>query len=184
MKKKKILIILVLICISILYFMQCFKVNKAYPAPEIVNVKKGDSVDINGLSYKVLGHDLKDMEDFKKHIPTYAKYDDVFSLKCDYNILIVDLEVKNNTKNNYSFQIYDICIESCGFTNGVSDDYEFEKEEDNQKSFDIKPGESVKVKLTYSLAEKMFNKSIWENIENTKFVLVPSLYPKNVRMEI
>ena len=180
MKIKRLVIGIVCFCLLGAYIARVIQVNREIPDTVVSTCKKGETIDFEGIRYRIAGVEWADKEETNKR-----SYDaDRIKMEGDYKTIVVDLEATNITDSEMNFEAYEFCIEGNGFTNGVNATYMFDKEEDNSRTARMKPGEIRHFKLPYFCAEAMVRPDVWNDIESKEFKLIVSLYPEKIELII
>ncbi len=148
-------------------------VNHQYPEKKVEYISIGKAEDVEEnikmtvLSCKWEGQD----EIIKKYGETSEVGDDTNS-----KTALVSVNLENTTQSSKIIKLYNIYIEKKGYCNGLSPEL-FTLCNNKNMELEIDSGVSTTVILTYTVYEKQFPRSQWNNLDKQEFYLANQRYP-------
>ena len=151
---------------------QCIKVNREYPAPEVTAVEMSQELLIGNGSQAVTatGFDLKEIDELSPDhsIP--------FDYKADSKIALVELTVKNVSDKPETLDMTTPVLTAKGWENGLL--LELFLELNPGYDSEIAPGESIEVVAPYAMLDYQFKSENWDKIMDEDFSIVFQVYPE------
>lgn len=185
---KKLVIVVTLIISAVIVILSAKRIvyiNNKYPNPEIVIFNQGEDIKGNNLKIKVTDSDIMDKESFEKK---YAEFDvnaeNEQLVKQRMKVLIVNFNVENIGDKTSRFIFTNFIAQSGGWSNGWNLEMYYKLNDYDEKSIEVKPGESKELKLVYCMYGNQFKKSHWNNLKSREFCIVMSSYPVNNRIKL
>jgi len=174
MGKKHIAIIIVLVIVAVLSSIRLISLNSKYPSPSVDRYPVNHFAPYNQFELKITGSEFMDVntvnEVFKEEI----------SFGQDIKCIIVDLTVKNSGEQKKQIEIYNFILESLAWKNGINLAAFMQINEDNDNATlapTLESGESLSLKLPFTMINDNFKQNQWSEVENRKYSLVYNLYP-------
>lgn len=170
---KRIILALTVLILTMVCGYMIYRINIMYPSPENVAYQPGDTAKYKGMFMHMGEIELYDSEEAAK---TYPELADLIRGETEQkNWFIVNLELENSTEQKISFgkESIAMCVIEVGLESNGIGFQEFMALNPDYKS-SLEPGESMQVKLPYSIWEKYISP---EEVENTDIKLVYSYYP-------
>ena len=176
--KRRIVVYAVLLSIIAVWLFFYHRVNSKYPESIEMRCPRGETVIYEELQYEITGCEWLDDTELR----TRVGRDEEDILDCNYQAMVVQLNVTNTAEEEKEYSLYECCVEGCGYTNGISSDLVATYAGENQLSGTLEPGESITVWLPYLCAETMVRNDIWKDLKNQEFVVIVSLYPQKTAL--
>ena len=98
-------------------------------------------------------------------------------------MLVVTMELDNNTEQTTEVPLYQAMMEYEYYTNAVSLEAFLELNERGSLHPNLKAGEHMELKLPFVVYENQFSQKEWENIEEDSGNIIMALYPQKIMME-
>lgn len=173
MKKRIIIVFFAIIVLSLLSF-RIISLNKKYPSPTIDKYTINQVINYNNFNIKATSYEFMDVESVKK------TFNEEISYGQDVKCITVNLVIKNEGNQKNNIEIYNFVLESMAWKNGI-----------NLKAFtdlnsninnptlnpNLEPGESISLKIPFSMISEHFKGNQWNNVEKRSYSLILSLYP-------
>lgn len=184
---KKIFLILascvLALVVLILSVFRIVEINRLYPDPQIITHNLGDRISGDGITLCFQDYQLLSGNEFRKLYPTYN--DDVLNydmtpVKDEQRyVLMVNVQIENNTDEERITSLVQIYAESLAWANGIDGNL-FPVVNEAYKDpmrVELHSGETVDIILPYSLYDFQFPAKSWNDIEKRTFDLTLSFYP-------
>lgn len=181
--KKIIVVMVILACLSTVWWNAYKDVNEKYPAAKREAVKEGEVLKYDELEFTVTSSEEYDYEGLINAYPQMIEIDSLthFNKFYEQKFLIIDLLVKNNGTQAKEPELYQLVAGNKTTTNGIDVEmFYLLNENEGLLCPNIEPGQEIKVRLTYSYLDMYFG-----NGKNSdKKELIISLYPVRRAFEL
>lgn len=174
--KKKVMLLVILILVVAVVISRYIYINNKYPKPIVEEYKLNDAVEYNGVKITAKEFKLiKDEELRKMDLPEVKVYEEE-----EMNAAVVTLNIKNDSNETKKIESYVFVLSTINWRNGLNlEMFNAINDGKSEAYLELKPGEEVNSKYSYTMITDQFTKKCWDNIDNEKFKLVLDLYPVN-----
>jgi len=174
--KRKFLFLCVALMIACLYRIQFNNINHKYPPAQLISYAKDQTVSYDGFSLKVLSTEFFNENDLKKN--NKELYENIYIENEEIKAIVVDIQITNNNKQNAEIDISDAWLQSNYWVNGiVMNAFVAINPAGTSLHPKLKSGETVRLKLPYTMIPAHFKEMDWNNVQNRKYDLILTFYP-------
>ncbi len=189
-KVKKIIVLLLVICVTLTYFIMFYNVNALYPQNKRTVYEFGDMFAAQNAEFKAIDSDFLTKDDIKndKELTEFLE-DNTDYFKSDYysdidlNLALIEIAVKNPTQEAMDIDLTAFHLESGAF----SLQFYFPLMlyyNDFGMYINLNGGEEKVIKVPVPVSSVQFLNYNANEIKNKKYYLVYSLYPEKLMAEI
>lgn len=185
-KAKSAIVLLLAVCLVFAYFALFNNVNSLYPQNKRTVYEEGSTFVTQNAEFAVEGSDLLGMaeiESDKELVAFLEKNTDYLSGVGDLNMALIQLVIKNPTKEPINVDLTAFHLESGSFS---SQFYYLLMYYYNECGMyiDLDAGEEKRLTVPVPIPEIQFLNYSVENIQNCNYYLVCSLYPEKIMAEV
>lgn len=183
LKNNSLIIIIVIITFAIIF--RYVYINNKYPAPNEILLKTGNTLVNNNVHVLVKSAELKSITSVLNDFDTSINNLNEENLtKNDIKVLLVTLEISNDSKSESIFPLYAINAESYGWSNGASSELYSQLNSEKSLNITLSPNEKKEIMLPLKLYSIQFSNNSWKKINHRDFFLVFSTYPQKIYVSL
>lgn len=185
LKKKKTIKTIAIITFGVIFIVfliigiiQCHKINKKYPSPEIIAGDMSKAIFTNHNNLRVVATEFE----LRKIDELVDDHSLLFDYDTDSRIALVKLNVTNISNEHEAFDLTSPVLTTNGWKNGLF--LELFMELNPNYDLDLDPNESVDIVAPYVMFDYQFQKNIWKKISNQHFRIFFQVYPEKKYIDL
>lgn len=185
-KPIKIIIISMLVLITGIYLCMFYRVNKKFPQNNRVLYSFGEVFINQGAEFKVTNTELLSKKDIlkDKELVETLENNSGFLTEEDLNIMIIDINIKNNSEEKLNIDLTSFHLESGSFSLQFYYPLVLFYNKDSGMYLELEKGEEKNIKMPVPISEINFLNYDINNIKTRDYFLVFSLYSEKKMAEI
>lgn len=177
--KKKLYFIIVgvvFLSLGIMMLLRIYIVNERTPQTQKIIVQHGDTYEVKKGIAMSIGN-IKWLN--SKQLEEYSDYFDKDQIK-DYKGIEVEVILNNVSKEEKTFSLFKLYIESENYDWNGSDISMFMQKNEMPMRITLQAGETKKVIMPYTFLKSGFPDKIWNNLQQETYFLLNKRYPNKV----